>query len=119
MNETELNKLKTVTKRKIVEIQNLSRQSGSTLPYTSGILGLGAITYFLHPTICAFFVPTYLTVLITDFVKSIYVIKSGKDPLWQWKMKDLGYIMTSAFGFITIALLTRAGIAKLKERATK
>lgn len=119
MSETDLNKLKTITKKKIVEIQNLSRQSGSTLPYTSSILGLGAISYFLHPTICAVFVPTYLTVLITDFVKSVYVIKSGKDPLWQWKMKDLGYLMTTTFGFITIALLTRAGIAKLKERATK
>lgn len=73
----------------------------------------------MHPTACAMFVPTYLTVLMADYMKSMIVIKSGKDPLWQWKMKDLGYVMTTAFGFITLALLTKASIAKLKEKATK
>jgi hypothetical protein len=108
-----------MTKKKILEIQNLSRESGSTLPYTCSIIGLGVVNFFIHPTICALFVGSYLSVLVADFVKSLDVIKSGRDPLWTWKMKDLGHVMTTTFGFITLAFLTRSALAKLKDKVTK
>lgn len=60
---------------------------------------------------------SYLLLNQFDFIKSLTVIKKGSEPWWQWKMKDIGFVMNSAFGFFTMIMLTRRGLAKLKERA--
>ena len=49
-------------------------------------------------------------------MKSLFVIKYGGDPLWKWKMKDSGYIINSAFAFLTFLVLSRYGLARLRER---
>lgn len=119
LSKEDMDKLKKITKKQILEVQNLSNIKGSTVPYTCSILGLGAITYFYQPTFCGLFVSSYLTLLFLDFLKSLSVVKYGIEPLWEWQMKDLGFVMTSAFGFFTLAVLTKVGLTKLKERATK
>lgn len=58
-------------------------------------------------------------ILLVDFIKNIHAIKDGSDPLWTWKMKDLGYVITFVFAGATTLLLTKAGISKLKDRASK
>jgi hypothetical protein len=65
------------------------------------------------------FVGGYVTLLAADYAKSISVLKFGLNPLWRWKMKDMGYIMACCFGVLTVAAVTKVGIAKLKDRATK
>jgi hypothetical protein len=65
------------------------------------------------------FVGGYITLLAADYAKSISVLKFGLNPLWSWKMKDMGYIMACCFGALTVAAVTKAGITKLKDRATK
>lgn len=65
------------------------------------------------------FLGSYLTILAADFLKSLDVIKYGRDPLWTWKMKDLGHVMTSAFGLITLGLVLRSGFRRLKQRVSK
>lgn len=83
------------------------------------MLGLGAINYFVHPTLCAGFLFTYMMLLQADFVKSIVVIKKGTEPWWEWKMKDAGYIINSAFGFLTLVVITKRGINHLKNRVVE
>ena len=58
---------------------------------------------------------SYLLLNQADFIKSLIVIKTGSEPWWEWKMKDVGFVMNSALGFFTLILLTRKGIARLKE----
>jgi len=52
-------------------------------------------------------------------LKSLFVIKFGIEPIWTWKMKDMGYLYACSLGAITCAILMKAGIAKLKEQTTK
>ena len=92
----------------------MCEQKHSTVIVTTSILGLGAVNYFLSPMSTAVFVTGYLTLLSIDFAKSISVIKFGKNPLWTWKMKDMGYLMLYTFCAITVLAATKAGIAKLK-----
>ena len=110
-----MKKMKTVTKRRIAELQNLDQQRGTTTIHTGIMLSLGAVNYFLHPSICAIFVTSYLLLSQVDFIKSLAVIKKGSEPWWEWKMKDVGFVMNSALGFFTLIMLTRRGIARLKE----
>jgi hypothetical protein len=97
----------------------MSSDQYATLPISFTVLALGSINYFLSPTTCAIFVGGYLTLLTADFAKSISVIKFGVDPLWRWKMKDMGYVVACCFGALTFAVVTRSGIARLKERTSK
>jgi hypothetical protein len=99
--------LKTVTKKKVDEIQNMSSDQYATIPISFTILGLGSINYFLSPTSCAIFVAGYLTLLAADYAKSISVLRFGMDPLWRWKMKDMGYVVACCFGAWTFAVVTR------------
>ena len=115
----QLNKLKSKTKKQVMEIQSLKEQEGSTLETTATFLGLGGVTFFLQPTMCAFFLSSYLLLLQIDFLKSLVAIRLGKDPLWKWKMRDCGYVMGTTFGILTVLFLTKQGIAKLKERAVQ
>lgn len=119
MSEADLNKLKSATKKKILELQNICGNADSTIVYTSSVLAMGGINYFFFPTGCALFVSSYLLCLVADYVKSLSVIRFGVDPFWEWKMKEVGYIYCWAFGMLTVGVLGRAGIAKLKDRATK
>lgn len=107
MTPEQLNRLKTVTKKKVDEIQNMSSDQYATIPISFTILGLGSINYFLSPTSCAIFVAGYLTLLAADYAKSISVLKFGMDPLWRWKMKDMGYVVACCFGAWTFAVVTR------------
>ena len=75
---------------------------------------MGALNYFMAPTACGFFVSSYLTLLMADFLKSLYVIKNGSDPWWTWKMKDLGYLVVFSFGLLSLVVLTKSGLAKLR-----
>lgn len=106
--------LKANTKLKVQEIQSLCEEKHSTVFATASILGLGAVNYFLSPISTAVFVTGYLTLLSVDFAKSISVIKFGKNPLWTWKMKDMGFLMLYTFCAITVLVGTKAGISKLK-----
>ncbi len=81
---------------------------------TASILGLGAINYYLSPMSTLVFVTGYLSLLGIDFAKSISVIKFGKNPLWTWKMKDMGFLMLYTFCAISVIAGTKAGITKLK-----
>jgi hypothetical protein len=47
------------------------------------------------------------------------VIKYGTNPMWNWKMQDLGYLMTFSAGIFTVAVLTKSGLSRLRERAQK
>ena len=78
------------------------------------MLGLGAINYFVHPTMCATFVTSYFVLLQLDLIKSLIVVKKGNDPLWKWKMKDCGYVLNSAFAFLTCVVLMKHGIMRLR-----
>ena len=49
-------------------------------------------------------------------MKSLLVVKTGSDPIWEWKMKDFGYVINSAFAFLTLIVLARHGIARLREK---
>lgn len=119
MTPSEINQLKTTTKKKVDEIQNMSSDQFATLPLSFTVLALGSINYFLSPTSCALFVGGYLTLLTADFAKSISVLKFGVEPAWRWKMKDMGYVVACCFGAWTLAVVTKSGIAKLKERTSK
>jgi hypothetical protein len=77
MSEQDQNKLKSLTKKQIIEIQNISKLSGSTSAITASVLGLGAFNYFFSPTVAAIFLSSYLTLLSADFVKSLAVIRFG------------------------------------------
>ena len=109
-----VNRLKKKTKKQIVELQSLKGQEGSTTLSTCTVLGFGVINYFFHPTLCAVFVSSYLLLLQADLMKSMFVMKYGNDPLWQWKMKDCAYLINSTFGFLTCLVLARHGLARLK-----
>lgn len=92
----------------------MSSDQLATIPLTFTILSMGAINYFISPTTCAIFVTSYLTLLAADYAKSISVLKFGVDPLWRWKMKDMGYVLACCFGALTVGFITRSGIKKLK-----
>jgi hypothetical protein len=92
----------------------LCKDKHSTVFVTASILGLGAVNFFLNPMCTAIFVPSYLVLLSIDFIKSISVIKFGKNPLWTWKMKDIGYLTLYTFCALTAMAATKAGISKLK-----
>lgn len=94
----------------------MSSDKYATMPLSFTILALGSVNYFLSPTTCAIFVTTYLTLLTVDYAKSISVLKFGVEPLWNWRMKDMGYVLACCFGALTLAVVTRSGISKLKER---
>jgi len=80
---------------------------------------MGALNYFVAPTACGLFVSSYLTLLTADFMKSLYTIKYGSDPLWRWKMADIGYLMTFSFGLFSLVVITKSGLAKLRERSIR
>lgn len=57
--------------------------------------------------------------LTVDFLKSIAVLKFGWEPVWHWKMKDMGYVTACGFAAVTATVITKRGISKLKERTSK
>ena len=77
------------------------------------------MNYFLAPTACGLFISSYLTLLSIDFLKSMVAIKYGTNPMWNWKMEDVGYLMTFSAGIFTVAVLTKSGLTRLRERAQK
>lgn len=119
LGEKQLKGLRSATKRKVEEVQSLRSQHLSTAPYTAAVLALGAIHYFTSPNICALAVGGYLTLLACDYVKSLAVVKFGTEPAWRWRMSDLAFVFLCGFGAATGVVLTRAGIGRLRERASK
>ena len=119
MGEKQLKSLRSVTKRKVEEVQSLRSQHLSTTPYTAAVLALGSIHYFTSPTLCALAVGGYLTLLVCDYLKSLSVIRFGAEPAWRWRMSDLSFVFLCGFGAATGVVLTRAGVGRLRERASK
>lgn len=39
--------------------------------------------------------------------------------MWNWKMQDVGYLMAFSAGIFTVAVLTKSGLTRLRERAQK
>lgn len=116
MTEQQKNKLKKVTKKEVNEVQKFLKNRTATMSNTSWILGLGIVNYFYHPTVCGSFVAGYLTLLHLDMLKTVATAKFGIDPLWNWQMKDLGFLVVYLFGFVTAGILCKAALVRLKQR---